>query len=473
MTIYSWSTTAASNASADGTINFAENQAPSTVNDSARSLMARVAAWVDTLGGALTYGGSSNAYTATSPSGHALTAYAAGIVYMLKANHTNTGAATLNVDGLGAKSIKTADGGDVIAGDIVSGGLYLLAYDGTNFQIVNTIGGGSYQPLDATLTAWGALAGSANQIAYWTGTDTFALTSLTSFGRSLVDDADAAAGRTTLGATTVGSNLFTLSNPGAVTFPRFNADNTVSSLSASAFRTAIGSTTVGDAVFIAADAAAGRTALGALASASYTAADVLAKLLTVDGAGSLLDADTVDGLQASALGQLSASQTWAGQNTFDSASIFRSSGTVKGYVAIGTAVDGGAGTDMVVRGEDGITLSLLGSRAARVSSSGFDLSTGTLLAPIRISAETSGTLTDASRNRQVHCSGNITLPASGMTDGDIILIDPRGTARTITRPAAHTMYVNDVDVATATTPAHNLVSAKFCGGAKWVLQGAV
>ena len=37
-----------------------------------------------------------------------------------------------------------------------------------------------------------------------------------------------------------------------------------------------------------------------LASSSYTASDVLAKLITVDGAGSLLDADTVDGLHASA-----------------------------------------------------------------------------------------------------------------------------------------------------------------------------
>lgn len=34
-----------------------------------------------------------------------------------------------------------------------------------------------------------------------------------------------------------------------------------------------------------------------LDSASYTAADVLAKLLTVDGAGSGLDADTLDGIQ--------------------------------------------------------------------------------------------------------------------------------------------------------------------------------
>lgn len=37
-----------------------------------------------------------------------------------------------------------------------------------------------------------------------------------------------------------------------------------------------------------------------LPAANYTAADVIAKLLTVDGAGSGLDADTLDGLQASA-----------------------------------------------------------------------------------------------------------------------------------------------------------------------------
>jgi hypothetical protein len=49
----------------------------------------------------------------------------------------------------------------------------------------------------------------------------------------------AATGRTSLGATTVGGNLFTLTNPSAITFPRINADNSVSALDASAFRTAI------------------------------------------------------------------------------------------------------------------------------------------------------------------------------------------------------------------------------------------
>jgi hypothetical protein len=49
--------------------------------------------------------------------------------------------------------------------------------------------------------------------------------------------------RTNLGATTVGSNFFTLTNPTAVTFPRMNADNTVSALDAATFRTAIGAGT--------------------------------------------------------------------------------------------------------------------------------------------------------------------------------------------------------------------------------------
>jgi hypothetical protein len=50
----------------------------------------------------------------------------------------------------------------------------------------------------------------------------------------------ASAARTSLGATTLGSNLFTVLNPSAVTFPQFNADNTVSSLDAASFRAAIG-----------------------------------------------------------------------------------------------------------------------------------------------------------------------------------------------------------------------------------------
>jgi hypothetical protein len=139
MTVYAWSTTAATNATADTTVNWAEGQLPSTVNDSARAMMARWAAWLDQIGGTVTYGGSSNAYTATSPSGHALTAYAAGNLYALKANHTNTGPCTINIDGLGVKSIVTPAGAALDASAIVSGGVYLLVYDGTSFQVVGLL----------------------------------------------------------------------------------------------------------------------------------------------------------------------------------------------------------------------------------------------------------------------------------------------------------------------------------------------
>lgn len=54
-----------------------------------------------------------------------------------------------------------------------------------------------------------------------------------------------ASARTALGATTIGANIFTQTNPGAITFPRYNADNSVSALSATAFITALGGTTIG------------------------------------------------------------------------------------------------------------------------------------------------------------------------------------------------------------------------------------
>ena len=50
----------------------------------------------------------------------------------------------------------------------------------------------------------------------------------------------AAQGRTALGATTVGSNFFTLANPGAVSFPEISAGNAVSAVSAATLRTDLG-----------------------------------------------------------------------------------------------------------------------------------------------------------------------------------------------------------------------------------------
>ena len=58
----------------------------------------------------------------------------------------------------------------------------------------------------------------------------------------------AATGRTSLGATTVGANFFTLTNPSAITFVQINADNTITTMDAPTFRTAIGAGTGGGSV---------------------------------------------------------------------------------------------------------------------------------------------------------------------------------------------------------------------------------
>lgn len=63
---------------------------------------------------------------------------------------------------------------------------------------ITTLLGGK-QPLDATLTALSGLTTAANQMAYSTGADSFAMTALTPFARTLLDDGEASAARATLG----------------------------------------------------------------------------------------------------------------------------------------------------------------------------------------------------------------------------------------------------------------------------------
>jgi hypothetical protein len=57
------------------------------------------------------------------------------------------------------------------------------------------------QPLDATLTSLASLGTATDKFAYTTGVDTWAEATISTFGRSLIDDADAAAAATTLEAT--------------------------------------------------------------------------------------------------------------------------------------------------------------------------------------------------------------------------------------------------------------------------------
>jgi hypothetical protein len=64
------------------------------------------------------------------------TAYTTGMIVTFTANTANTGACTLNVNALGAKSLKVNHDQDPPDNYIESGSVVVAVYDGTNFQVV-------------------------------------------------------------------------------------------------------------------------------------------------------------------------------------------------------------------------------------------------------------------------------------------------------------------------------------------------
>ena len=103
-------------------------------------------------------GGATDAYAITlSP---AIASYVTGTSYRFKANTANTGAATLNINGIGAEAIKKAAGGittDLSSNDIRAGQWVEVVWDGTNFQMISLLGNApsSSAPTTATTTSTG------------------------------------------------------------------------------------------------------------------------------------------------------------------------------------------------------------------------------------------------------------------------------------------------------------------------------
>lgn len=86
----------------------------------------------------------------------AISAYKTGQTFTFKATNANTTTSTLNVNGLGAKTIKKLGSTNLAANDILASQIVQVQYDGTNFQMMSPVGNA---PMTSTGDASGLTVG--------------------------------------------------------------------------------------------------------------------------------------------------------------------------------------------------------------------------------------------------------------------------------------------------------------------------
>jgi hypothetical protein len=162
--IWQWSTTASTNATADPSINFAEGMAPSAVNDSARALMAVVAAWRNDISATNTTTGTATAYALATSEGINTTPANGQMISFIA--HANSGAApTLQVDG-GNTYPLWLTGTTIPAGTLVAGSPYRVAFSVSNSAWLLEAGyGNTGTPLGGILWSTSPTAPSSNFVA--------------------------------------------------------------------------------------------------------------------------------------------------------------------------------------------------------------------------------------------------------------------------------------------------------------------
>jgi hypothetical protein len=174
MGAYTYSTTAASNTTIDGIGNNGAVDPPSNHDNIARALAASQAALVRDLGGANTVAGTADAITVALADATAATAYFDGMIFSFRAASDSTSVSpTLNVDSIGAKTIKRAIAGvesALVAGDIQAGGTYTVVYRSAwasaagAFELLNphTINGNTVSATLTPTTSGGAALGTTS-----------------------------------------------------------------------------------------------------------------------------------------------------------------------------------------------------------------------------------------------------------------------------------------------------------------------
>lgn len=372
--------------------------------------------------------GSANAYVLTT--GLSLAAYVTGQSFWIKPNFAPTGAATINVDGLGAKDLRKNGTTALASGDLATDQYYRITYNGTQFQVTGVLSG-VYQPLDATLTALAALSwSSGSPLVSFTAADTVSLTlapSVSSVTASQGAAATTATGRFT--NTTDNATVYGIIMEGDRATPAANDSVSL--------------------VAMLSDSAGNQEVMGRIANRATVVSngtetsqwDIYAML---SGTLTFIGVWGTTALRCATNDQAALGSTTVGWSDL--------------HLATGGVINWANGLVTVTHD---------------ATLDGLVVAGGSFVSRLGRSTETTGTLTDVSANKKILATGGITLPNGVFASEDTILIDGNGTARTITRGSGVTMYVAGVDSATATLAANGLMGVSWRTASICLLSGAV
>jgi hypothetical protein len=184
--IQDWSVTAINNGNSDSSINWLEGQARASVNNSARSMMAAHAKTRNLQNGSIVTGGTANAQVFTSGVGY-IAPIPTGLRVLLKigAGLTNTGAVTLNMDGIGAFPVFTQISVPATAGMLTENSYCEFLYHDNLWVFLSSVTAPTPAAFDndasiaTTAFVRDAIIGNAMNVRRYLANDTYPVTTST------------------------------------------------------------------------------------------------------------------------------------------------------------------------------------------------------------------------------------------------------------------------------------------------------
>jgi hypothetical protein len=341
----------------------------------------------------------------------------------------------------GARGIYYCDGTNVVNAATAGISVPLLPSEGGTGQVTYTTGDLLYASGASTLarladvaTGNALISGGVGVIPSW---GKIGLSSHISGTLAIANGGTGATtaggARTAFGATTAGSNLFTLTNPSAVTFLQINADNTVSALDAATFRAAIGAGTGTGTGTVTSVAASGGTTGLAFSGSPITTSGTL----TLSGTLAVANGGTGGTTAATARSGIGAAASGANTDI--------------------TALD----QDITITATGTIAANTLGYRGLpqETKTSGYTLA-----------------LADAGKHISI-TTGGITIPSNGTTafpiGTTIVLFNNSGSTQSITITTDTLRLAGTASTGTRTLAQYGLATCVKVASTTWVVSGSV